>query len=134
MCKQECYEIWIPSPWLTACITCLSFTWNLPYWLNINFSWAFGPSSDRTSLPLSLLRSVEESSYAHSHQLLHREPFFRGRDGHHHLPAREPCGRHHRDVVLWEHSLQSCPLPSGNNSCIELSFQTGGGEKNWSDQ
>lgn len=67
-------------------------------------------------IPLSLFFSVEKSPHAHSDQLLHRESLLCGRFGHHHLPACQSCGWHHGDMVLREHTLQSCPLSSGKRS------------------
>lgn len=64
----------------------------------------------------SLFCSVEKPPHAHRDQLLHREPLLRWRAGHHHLPAGQSGGGHHRDLVLWEDALQNCAIFTGTRS------------------
>lgn len=76
-------------------------------------------------ITFSLFCSMEEPSHAHRDKLFHSESFPGWCAGHHHLPACESCGGHHRDVVLWKHSVQNCPLSAGKPWTLTSAFQTG---------
>lgn len=65
------------------------------------------------SFSFSLFCSVEKPSHAHRDQLFHSESLLRWRAGHHHLLACQSGGGHHRDLVLWEHTLQNCAIFTG---------------------
>lgn len=69
-------------------------------------------------LLFSLFCSVEEPPHAHRDQLFHSESVLRWCAGHHHLPACQSRGGHHRDLVLWEHALQNRAIFTGRTSFL----------------
>lgn len=70
----------------------------------------------------SLLCSVEKPTHAHRDQLFHCESLSGGCAGDHHLPAGQPRGGHHGDVVLWTNPLQNCALPTGRTFTFYVWF------------
>lgn len=68
------------------------------------------------SFLFSLFCSVEKPPHAHRDQLFHSESLLRWCAGHHHLPACQSGGGHHRDLVLRQHALQNCALFAGMRS------------------
>lgn len=110
---------WINFKSSPVCTFCYSNKQNCKTDVTAKMQWEnclfFGPQVRVLSLsfPSSLFCSVEKPPHAHRDQLFHSESLLRWRAGHHHLPACQSGGGHHRNLVLREHALQNCAIFTG---------------------